>query len=82
MGFLDRIGAAGDGCPPGPLDMPVVAPAGGTGRGTARRQDLPGRCIWWGRCCVTVTFRCVTASPSARRWRCYRVDLEDPLSTM
>jgi hydroxysqualene dehydroxylase len=42
LGFLDRIGAAGDVVSPRPLDVPVVAPgARGPVVGRLRRQDLP-----------------------------------------
>ncbi|HET9076142.1 MAG TPA: hydroxysqualene dehydroxylase HpnE [Acidimicrobiales bacterium] len=45
LGFLDRIGAAGDVVPARPLDIPVVAPGPGPGAapvvGRLRRRDLP-----------------------------------------
>jgi squalene-associated FAD-dependent desaturase len=42
LGFLDRIGSAGDVVAPQPLDVPVVAPGAiGPVVGRLRRQDLP-----------------------------------------
>jgi squalene-associated FAD-dependent desaturase len=79
LGFLDRIGSAGDVVPPRPLDVPVVAPgAQGPVVGRLRRQDLP---VPLHLAHALLSYRHITLRERLALGRAlaalYRLDLED-----